>query len=149
MDVRQKLSLIPRPIVYLVPRRLRDRLRTWMLERERERERQSRGQRQAHPDSGGEDAALLPEVKTQLVRVGRRIDVVEDKVDGVLSRFDDLQKAIEQLDARISADASGDAPSVVDDLRELVAPIEELSRQLKSPNADTDVPVAETRHAAD
>lgn len=134
MDVRQKLSLIPRPIVKLVPRSLRDRLRSTLLARERQRQRRA------------------PEVNTRvngrLGGIERRCDAVETKLDAVLVGLADLQRGIEQLDARLTPDRSGDAPSVVDDLRELVAPIEELSQQLRSSRSDTDVPAAETRHAA-
>lgn len=163
MDVRTKLSLIPRPVVALVPRPLRDRWRTrWLV---RERARRMIKQERATGSFAVPDAPREQPEPRDVARLADRFAKVETALEGVVARLDAVQAGIEQLDSRLSEQASGDAPSAMDDLRELVIPIEELARQLRSRDgADevhtavidsagegpvVDVPTAEAEHASD
>lgn len=118
--VKRTLSLIPRPIVDLVPLEKRDQWRTALLKLEKSRRSRRRTTR-THP---GRKRGVR-KVDTAIV------ERVDDELKSIHRRLDELVTRIDQLDARISTYMSGDAPTALDDLADLIEPINELRSRLR------------------
>ena len=120
--VKRGLSLIPRPIVNLFPRATRDRLRTALLRREQGRQRRkaarAKKQRQSASESSHTAAA--------------EISAVVDAIQRIDTRLTEIVLRLDQLDSRISTAVSGDAPSALDDLGDLIKPIQRLQETLEN-----------------
>jgi len=116
--VKRGLSIIPRPIVNLVPEETRDRWRTRMLQREQVR-RQRRAIRGKESRQNTKSGAITADV-----------DALRMAIERIDTRLDEIMIRLDQLDARMSTELSGDAPSALDDLADLINPIQRLQESL-------------------
>lgn len=128
--VKRTLSLIPRPIVNLVPIDTRDRWRTSLLKRERARQRRrTRSDEKGLGRPGAESAQTVAEVRAVVAAYTAEIEAEFQRLD---TRLTEIVTRIDQLDARLSTAMSGDAPSPLDDLTDLIKPIQQLQESLET-----------------
>jgi hypothetical protein len=63
---------------------------------------------------------------------GSEISAVADAIQRIDTRLTEIVLRLDQLDARISTAVSGDAPSALDDLGDLIKPIQRLQETLEN-----------------
>jgi len=121
--VKRGLSLIPRPIVNLFPRATRDRLRTALLRREQGRQRRKAARAKKQGLMSASDSSHT---------AAAEISAVADAIQRIDTRLTEIVLRLDQLDSRISTAVSGDAPSALDDLGDLIKPIQRLQETLEN-----------------
>jgi hypothetical protein len=143
--VKRTLAHIPRPVVRLVPLSIRDRVRTALLKGERALRRRKHRKFGEAGDQLKDQA--FRRANDALTRLSNKIDglvesqwkisaFLEQSQDLIEQRLDEINKRLDHLEARITIATSGDAPSPVDDLRDLVEPIEQLRQRLEDLSGD-------------
>ncbi|MDX1621248.1 MAG: hypothetical protein R3320_09675 [Nitriliruptorales bacterium] len=131
--VKRALAILPRGLVQRIPLETRDRWRTRLLLLEKRWRRRG----ESGTGHGQEDAPTAPATRASQLRatdLDARFNQVNARLDQIVARLD-------QLDSRISAASSGEYPTPIDDLRDLVEPVESLRRRLEEMNGSSSATV--------
>lgn len=125
---KRLLEILPRWLVERITPERRDRWRGKLFRLERRLRRAGPATASREPAYGDDHSASVGNFPLGSVRSA--LDSLTSQMSRVEVRLDDIIARLDQLDSRVSMHVSGPAPSPVDDLRDLIMPVQVLIERL-------------------